>query len=145
MSFACWLLVLCCFMDSHPLLVLFSLIQSHGLWLLCGCLPLHRLLQNNGLWSPAYGMTSKNSSSLTACWTWISHWQCKYTSQTTFITSNFLRPPSNLLFFLCSSGHQIQTQIQISRHRIFSVSLIINIRFATVFSLQSVLPCPSSS
>lgn len=63
MSIDSWLLVLCCLMDSHPLLVLlFSLSQSHGLWLICGCLPLYSLLQNNGLWPTAFDMTSKKSS-----------------------------------------------------------------------------------
>lgn len=106
---------------------------------------LFSLLQNNGLWSPAYAYDFQKfiiSNSLpTACWTQISHWQCNYTSQTTLLSlpTSFCLPP-NLWFFLGSRYHQVHsppnTNIQAQN---FSVSLIINIPFTIVFSLKSVL------
>lgn len=102
------LLLISCHTDSHSLLIILSFLSPNvSSWKFSVVVFLFALFfktMNSDLMHMVWLPKMNNFQVIVVCWTWILSQQCKYTSQRTFITFNFLLSTINLQ---CSCYHQV--------------------------------------
>ena len=88
------LLLISCHTDSHSLLIMLSFlspnVSSREFYVVVFLFAIFFKTMNSDLMHMVWLTKMNNFQVIAVCWTWISSQQCKYTSQRTFITFNFL-------------------------------------------------------